>query len=77
MSTVHRIVEEVAQREGVGPMNIEPAPHDVVDIDAPEAFSTEAEHRSVGQHLSVAFLYHGYSVTVDGDSCVMSTTEPN
>lgn len=70
MSIAHRIVEEVAHREEVDPVDIKPTLHEVVDTEALESLSTSTEHRSFGRYPSVEFLYHGYAVTIDADGSV-------
>lgn len=70
MSIVHRIVEKVAQREGIDPVDVNPTLHDVVDIDSINAFSTDVKQRQRGRYPSVEFMYHGYAISVYGDGTI-------
>lgn len=55
------IVERVAARENVDPLELPPL-HDVVDTDALMALFATPERRV--DHIT--FSYHGYDVTVEG-----------
>lgn len=70
MSIVHRIVEKVAQREGVDSVDLDPTLHEVVDIEALEALSSDVDHRQLGRYPSVEFMYHGFAVSTHGDGTV-------
>lgn len=64
------VVERVAEREGVDPIRLTPALHDVID---PDALDRLCDGTTSG---FVAFTYCGYSVTVSGDG-VVSIEEPH
>lgn len=62
--TPHSIVEAVAEREGVPPMELEPALADSIDPDALEALLDRSRSPSP---VEIRFDYAGYGVTVDSD----------
>lgn len=67
-----RIVEEVAEREGVDPLDLTPPLHDVID---PEAVASLVSGRSGGgtrDDVRVTFTYLGYDITVTGDDVRVS-----
>lgn len=55
------IVERIAARENVDPLELPPL-HDAVDTDALTALFATPERRAD----TVTFSYHGYEVTVEG-----------
>lgn len=77
MSIVHRIVEEVAEREGVDPLDLNPPLQEVVDIDALEALCINPEKGNSGRYPSVEFLFHGYAVTINGDGSLYVDEQPS
>jgi len=64
------VVEEIAAREGVDPVELDVLLHDVIDADALEALANGTDHRQETTPLRVTFSYHGYTVTVDGTGAV-------
>jgi len=68
-SAAVRVTEEVAEREGTDPLDLEPL-YEAVDPDALDAFC-----RTGGPDASVTFAYLGYRVTVDGTGEV-DVTDP-
>ena len=65
------IVERIADREGVDPMDLDARLHDSIDTDALEAITNGTGGRQTQANLRVAFTYHGYAVTVDGNKEVL------
>lgn len=63
------VVEEIAAREGVDPMELDVLLHDVIDADALETLTNGTDRRETTT-LRVTFPYHGYTVTVDGTGAV-------
>lgn len=61
------IVEEVAEREGVGPLELSPPLHDVIDTEAVETIVTDQATDSLRDDVQLEFTYLGYEITVDGD----------
>nr|WP_170155581.1 HalOD1 output domain-containing protein [Halopiger aswanensis] len=59
-----KVVEKVADREGVDPVDLTPPLHTVVDTEALDSLfqSTSSTERAVGK---VEFQYQGYQVQVD------------
>jgi hypothetical protein len=64
-----RIVEEVAEAEGVSPVDLSPPLYEVVDPEALDRLfgTTTAAGRT---DRRVAFAYQGYDVVVSGDGHV-------
>lgn len=60
------ILEKIAAREGVGPMELEVQLQEVIDVDALEAITTTTGYRTVRGDPCVEFMYLGYTVTVEG-----------
>ena len=70
-----RIVERIAEREGVDPIELSPPLHDVVDTEALESlFASDAP---TGANASVTFTYRGYTVRVDGSGAVHVDESPS
>lgn len=65
MTLVHRIVEEVADREGTPPTDLPPL-YDRVDPDALEMIVESADSDA----LTIEFTYDDCIVSVDGDGRV-------
>ena len=63
-----KIVEEVANREGVQPEELSPPIHYVVDTDALDSLYQSSDPARYPS--SVEFVYKGYTVTVDGTGSV-------
>lgn len=59
------IVEQVAEREGVDPLNLDVKLYEVIDADALEALTNSTGDRPGS--VRIQFSYVGYSITVDGD----------
>lgn len=59
------IVERVAAREGVDPLDLDAKLYDVIDGDALDALADSVRDRR-SENLLVQFTYLGYTVTVDG-----------
>ena len=59
-----KVVEEVAAREGIDPVDLQPPLHTVVDPEALDALfeSTSSTTRANG---SIEFYYQGYKIRVD------------
>ena len=69
-----RVVEAVAEREGIDPLEASPPLHDAIDPTALDALfaPTRSGRRTDG---SVSFTYLGHEVRVDGDGRVAVDTE--
>lgn len=61
-----RVVEAVAEREGIDPLEVSPPLHDAIDPNALDALfePTASGRRADG---TVSFTYHGYRVRVESD----------
>lgn len=62
---VTKIVAQIADREGVCPIDLDPPLHDAINTDALEALTDGSWSRQYGSYPGVEFLYCGYLVTVD------------
>lgn len=58
------IVEQIADREGVDPVDLDVRLYDVIDADALEALMNGTGDRQPQANLRVEFTYCGYAVTV-------------
>jgi hypothetical protein len=70
LTVSERIIEAVAEREGVSPTALAQPLNEVID---PEALDTLFEPQPNGEQRSegrVEFQYYGYTVTVDMDGSV-------
>ncbi|AGB30828.1 hypothetical protein Natpe_0913 [Natrinema pellirubrum DSM 15624] len=59
-----RVVQGVAAREGVDPIDLEPPLHAVVDTDALDTLCRSVDDRS-RTPVAVEFSYHGHRVHID------------
>lgn len=64
------IVERIADREGVDPVELDVPLYDAVDADALDALIGGGGHRAPQTSLLIEFSYLGYDVAVDGDGAV-------
>lgn len=60
-----RVVQEVADHEGVDPMDLEPPLYSAVDTDALDALFRRSDREAGGRPV-VEFTYRGHAVRVDG-----------
>ncbi|WP_247000871.1 HalOD1 output domain-containing protein [Halosolutus gelatinilyticus] len=70
------IVEQIAEREGVDPIDLDVLLYDVIDPDALEALTNGTGDRQTQAILRVEFTYYGYAVTVDGNGKVSIDEQP-
>lgn len=71
-----RIVETVAAREGVDPMDLDEPLFAAIDPDALDALLQRGETRSTMSPIQLTFVYHGYEVTVTSDGAVEVSEPP-
>lgn len=64
------IVEEIADREGVDPVELDVPLYEAVDADALDVLVGGRGHRTPQTSLLVEFSYLGYDVAVDGDGAI-------
>lgn len=64
------IVERIAAREGVDPVDLDVQLYDAIDADALDALTNGADDRRPHPNLLIEFTYHGYTITVDGTGSV-------
>lgn len=69
------IVERVADREGVDPVDLNVLLYDVIDADALETLSNTSD-RQPQANLCIEFTYHGYAVTVVGSGKIIIDKQP-
>lgn len=60
------IVERIAEREGIDPIELHPPLYESVDTDALESLTDS----STDERLQITFSYQGYLVRVDGAGTV-------
>ena len=58
------VIEAIADREGVDPVDLDTPLYDAIDLDALDALSADVAGTSA---LEISFQYEGYDVTVTGD----------
>lgn len=64
-----RVVEEVAEREGVDPLDLPPL-HDSIDTDALESLFSGPIAGAERDGVEITFTYRGYAVTVAADGAI-------
>lgn len=68
-----RVVERVAERDGIDPIDVRPPLHEAVDADALDTLIRSADPEGT---VAVEFPYRGYRIRVDGSGAV-SVSESN
>jgi len=71
-SASEAVIEAVAGRLGLGPLELETPLYDVIDPDELNALLASAG-RTGHSPVEVTFRYYGYTVTVDADRTVTLT----
>lgn len=61
------IVQQIADLEGVEPLDLETPLYDAVDPEAVESLLTDATTGERREHIRVKFQYYGYDIIVDGE----------
>ncbi|WP_342027625.1 HalOD1 output domain-containing protein [Natronobacterium texcoconense] len=69
------VVEEIARREGVDPVDLTPPLHDVVDTDALDALFHTSGLEDANGNPTLEFSYHGYRICVDGPEAIDVTPD--
>ncbi|MFC6765972.1 HalOD1 output domain-containing protein [Natrinema soli] len=69
------IVERVADREGIDPVDLNDRLYDVIDADALETLTNTSDRQSQA-NLCVEFAYHGYAVTVVESGKIIIDEQP-
>lgn len=69
------IVEEVAAREGVDPVDLDVPLYDAIDPEALDEAVRSASDRGSG--LRIEFVYHGYDVVVESTGAVHVAERPD
>ncbi|MFP9193555.1 HalOD1 output domain-containing protein [Natronosalvus vescus] len=64
------IIETVAERKGIDPLEVEPPLYESVDVDALEALFRSRAGQST---VTISFEYAGYLVTLEGPDTVRLT----
>lgn len=70
------IIERVADREGVDPVDLAVPLYEVIDLHSLDALTDVAGDRQHGAYRRVEFLYYGYTITVDGNGGVTIDEQP-
>ncbi|NHN43316.1 hypothetical protein G9C85_16990 [Halorubellus sp. JP-L1] len=68
--TTQRIVQAVADEEGVEPVDLDPPLYDVLDGDLLNALVESNERSDATDSLELSFTYHGYDVHVEAGGSV-------
>lgn len=74
-SVTARIIDEVAEREGVDPVELTSPLYEVIDAEALEFLFSNAISGKQREGLHVTFTYCGYSIAVDQDGEIEIRTE--
>ena len=69
-----RVLDAIAERKGVDPIDLDAPLNDVIDGDALDRLFS-ATHEDRDGHVRVEFTYVGYDVVVAGDDDVAVTVE--
>ncbi|MFC7231096.1 HalOD1 output domain-containing protein [Saliphagus sp. GCM10025308] len=67
----YRIIEAIATREGIDPLDVDPPLHVAIDVGA-----LEDVLRSTNDSTSISFEYGRYTVHLDGPESVQLTPRP-
>lgn len=65
-SVAVEIVERIAAREGVDPLELDPNLYEAIEADALDALVQQTDSRRDETNVRVEFTYCGYAVTVTG-----------
>lgn len=76
MTLIRNIVDEIADREGVDPVDLDPRLGEVVNADLLDAISDGSDQRKNGPSPTLEFEYHGYTVSIDSGGAV-DVTDPS
>lgn len=70
MTLIRTIVDGIAAREGVDPVDLDPRLGEVVNTDLLDAIADDSDRRNDGLSPTLDFEYHGYTVSIDSDGAV-------
>lgn len=70
MTLIRNIVDEIADREGVEPVDLDPRLGEVVNADLLDAIADDSDQRNGGLSPTLDFEYHGYTVSIDSGGAV-------
>lgn len=62
-----KVLDEIAEREGVSPVDLEPPLYDVIDPEALDFLFRNHGRETVDSVRQIVFRYAGYDVSVSGD----------
>lgn len=62
-----KILDEIAEREDVPPVDLEPPLYDAIDPEALDSFFRNHGRETVDSARQIVFRYAGYDVSVSGD----------
>lgn len=71
-SASEAVIEAVARRAGVDPLDLKTPLYDAIDPDELDVL-LDGAGRAGRSPVEVTFRYHGYTVTIDGDLTVTLT----
>lgn len=67
MNLLYETLREIADREGIDPLDLETPLYEVIDADILESLTDDAEHRQDGSFPPIDFVYYGYTVKIDSE----------
>lgn len=76
MDVLYSVLCEIAEREGVDPVDLQPPLSEVIDTEIVEALADETESRRDFQNSAVEFTYYGYAVKIDGSKNISIINQP-
>lgn len=64
------VIEKVAAREGVDPMDLDESLFEAIDPDALDELVRSSPDGNPASDFSITFPFHGYEITVSSDGAV-------
>lgn len=77
MNAIHRIVDEIAVREGVDPVNLDPPLAEVINTELLNAICADSDQKEESLSATLEFEYLGYTITVESGGEVDITDPSN
>lgn len=70
ISPSEKVLDTIAKRDGVSPVDVEPPLYDVIDPEALDALFRDSEDGTTDPERRIVFRYSGYHVSVSGSGDV-------
>lgn len=71
MNLLYEILREIADREGVDPLELETPLYEVIGADVLESLTVDAAHRRDNSFPPIDFVYYGYTVKIDSEGDIV------